>query len=470
MKTRITYLIIASICLFAFSLQSFSQITYSTVAAPISYYVKNVNLNKYMSTIGVAQSGNVKCTVKDGTSKGELWIFQLTGNANNAVKIISAQQPTLALSATSTAGYVTLQPVDLATEFTIQPYGANYRIVSTNINTYMNTLNGESALFTYFDGGDANALWQFEDVITAYSTARTSSRALYNITIGGADFGQFPLANRTTFDEVIAIEEAKTASEMTAIELMLGLATINSATAAYTASQNTTLSLLTSTAMVPKWYYIKNNYYPTKVITTNGVVEDGGLKCEVKNTSTDAELWRFELNADNVSVKIINKAQPTLAVKHMSKGVQAQFSAIAGVPDLVISKVSYSFSIGEKGGGQFDYLHCDGSSNLLGWEAAALASKWDFEAYEPSTITNLTATQQLDVLVYGNSQHQIAVQFNTASASTGILTVFNAHGQKILDIQIGTFAKHTTMSMIPGMYLVCLTVNGVIATRKVMVR
>jgi hypothetical protein len=375
---------------------SVNAVTYSTTGSPVYYYVKNINQTKYISTIGVAEGGNVKCTVKDGRSTGEFWIFQLTGTGNN-VKIISAQQPTLALQATSASSYVNLVPIASATEFTTMKNGNNFVIVPQGISSYVNIENANNKLVMYSFQNDDNGQWNFEDAVSSYTSTRTSARTLYNVAVTvGSDFGQFPQTSRTTFDGIIAAEEAKTPASMSNADLMTGILTLNTAIATYRASQLSNTSLLISSAAAPKWYYIRNYNYPTKVITANGVATDGtgGLICQIKNMQTvidGSELWRFEYNATQTGFKVINK-KTGMAIYHPGSASNPNLlKATASASDFVTGRTASffpAFYIGIIGAGTYGYMHCDGQSNLVGWSTDGAATSWHIEAYIPTIATD----------------------------------------------------------------------------------
>lgn len=165
---------------------------------------------------------------------------------------------------------------------------------------------------------DITSNWLFissEDIyLHEFRVAITTARSFYNATLSnqGDRFGQFSAATLSTFNTVIIAQEAKDLATMTQADLIASTKALKDATTAFKCNRDVaTLSSLTKI----QWFRFVNAMLPTtgyaagRAMSSNGRNLDQKLTYEVKNINSDAQLFRFELNAaKTAATTIVNKA------------------------------------------------------------------------------------------------------------------------------------------------------------------
>lgn len=144
-----------------------------------------------------------------------------------------------------------------------------------------------------------------------------SARSLYDNAVEGTEFGQFSIASLTAMNDMLTVEEAKNIGTMTQAELIASTASVKAAISAFVCNGDpTTFGSVTTY----KWFRLINASKPLmvdpsgKAMSSNGRVLDGvgnagKYTYETKDINSDAQLFRFEMNADGTKVStFVNKA------------------------------------------------------------------------------------------------------------------------------------------------------------------
>lgn len=310
---------------------------------------------------------------------------------------------------------------------------------------------GNSNVINYTGNRYDNSSWMIMDYGIALkgflNAGITSSQAALASTILGTQTSVNTLTDAVAAAQAVYANDAATASEVTT-----ATAAINTALTTYNA--NIYLNLV-STSSTPKWFIVANHHYPTYVMTTNGNVADNGLilHTEVLNTLNDSELWRYELNADNTTVKIISYS-PNGYLKFTTN--KTELVSLANANDFVIGRTDLGINFVIKGGGANDHLY-DGNHNIVAWNLSEDQSSWTLTPGTP-TITGLNAATDSKVVVYCNANHQIVVSYSEKIGNNTKVIVYNTTGQVVATQQITSMTTIIDKSFAKGIYLV--SVNG----------
>ena len=152
--------------------------------------------------------------------------------------------------------------------------------------------------------------------IDNYKKVLITARNKYNelTKFEGVEFGQYTKASMDAWNAVIVAEEAKNPETITAEEMYNGQATLDAATKGLIVNTDIKSLIATNPDTKYKWFRIINNqfsigYASGKAISSNGRSETEPYTWEDKDETSDAQLFRFELNATEAKVlNIINKA------------------------------------------------------------------------------------------------------------------------------------------------------------------
>jgi len=237
-----------------------------------------------------------------------------------------------------------------------------------------------------------NSSWLILDYNVAQKvflqTSINDAAGLLAGTTQGSYFGEYTAEARSTLQTAINTAQAVHDNPSATItEIQDQRTAIQAAIATYKAAANSDINGLVSTSPYKyRWYRIKNrNYSSNDIISSNGVAENGGIITQNAGTATDNELWRFEINTGGTAVKIINKATG-LAIKENGQSAQSTLVKPASATEFTFTRIDLFWAIGRVGATQYQYLHRDGSSRLVGWESSATASNWALQFVEEAEI------------------------------------------------------------------------------------
>jgi hypothetical protein len=270
---------------------------------------------------------------------------------------------------------------------------------------------------------DAN-VWSFFDARDVLGEIYSEAIEIHKSAPEGTGFGQYSSETKDVLQTAITSAEVTYNNPSSSQEdLFTAYTTLNTALSSLYASANSSLtSLLSENPDNYRWYRIKNRHYTTNdIITSNTIAENGGIITQNSGTSTDNELWRFELNAGGTAVKIINKATG-LAIKENGQSAQSTLVNLSTATEFVFSRREVYWAIGRINAGSHQYLHRDGSSRLVGWEATAPASHWTLQYATETpkatrTLTVASANQTIGTAVITGTENTSATTYNPISAT-----------------------------------------------------
>lgn len=327
----------------------------------------------------------------------------------------------------------------------------------TGANAFRLHSGSDGTIWNYTGNANDNCTWlivpaeQINYVV--YNYAKATARTLYNTTLQGAEFGQFSAETRAAFDTAIAAEEAKDASTMSSEEINAGIEALKAATDAFK-SISAVKALVATTAY--KWFRINSVYYAGKSISSNGSLMEQKFIYEPKDINSDAQLFRFELNAAGTKVaSIINKANGAYVSPN---GTMVATPVTTNEFDLTALDPS-SFAIDPTNTISPDPakdpynstvpLHASGGkiSNWVG--GAGSASAWVIEYVKSEPITDFTAS-------YLTKRTQTRTLYTTASANSGSdfgqvnATAANALGAVVIAEEAKNAASLTQEQLLQG--------------------
>lgn len=274
--------------------------------------------------------------------------------------------------------------------------------------------------------GDGNSMWNYsgasltdgtwlfipsDDIYKSdYLTKRTRARAIYTASVEGPEFGQYTAVARATYDAAIAQEETKDVTAMTLADITASETAMNDAKTAFICNREvSTLASVTK----KKWFRLVNAQYPigyatNKAMTSNGRAVDTKFTYETINLTSDAQLFRFDMNADgSKATTIINKAT----------------GLYLGSDGMVVSTptVDNEFEVIPLDGQSFgikpttkDPIHAaQGGANIVNWkDGANSASAWKFEYVSSEDIDNFLPS-------YLSKRTQTRAKYDAALLVTG---------------------------------------------------
>lgn len=257
--------------------------------------------------------------------------------------------------------------------------------------------------------GDANdnCTWLFlsenELFRTQLLVAKTNAHDLYVNTTGGLEFGQYNTVMRTAFNTVLTTEDAKNVGTMTKEELLASTKAYTDAMAAYTC--NTEVNKLASVTQT-KWFRLVNVARTGKAMSSIGRIVDQKFTFVPKDTTSEEQLFSFELNANGTqAISIVNKTNG------LFMNTDGMMVAAAPATEFAINALdAYSFEIRPAGKAP---LHGeDGTYNIVNWESGAgSASAWKFEFVKAVDITDFSAAylaKRIQMRTKANSVDSIA--------------------------------------------------------------
>lgn len=247
---------------------------------------------------------------------------------------------------------------------------------------------GDPNVLNWYGNRTDNSSWLLMDYSLSLKVflkdAIATAQGFVNNAPVGTTFGTYPSDAKGSLSDAIAPAQA-VYDNTTATDDVVKSATvtINSVIAAFKLRFNDNAA---STVAAPKWFFIRNiNRANNQVITTNGKAENDALICEAKST-TNEQLWCFVKSA-NGSLKLVNRAKPTLAIQDLGYNVQVKLVATANATDFNIATLGTGYMITSLAGNE---LHCADDSRLVTWnDVAGTASNWLLEevAQTAQTIT-----------------------------------------------------------------------------------
>lgn len=242
-------------------------------------YSKKPSLDSYTNlhviTCQSLQTGNIRCNSGWGTVYDTNLNFPTDGTYNYVAMGYWPWNVTLVL------GQNGVQTLLQSADWDGMGVNADGVTVENNIGGY----NGANAWKIAFVSQD--------DVATQnYYTARDNARAFYNNSTAGTGYGQFTATARTAFNSAIATEEAKNPGAMTAQEKLDGIAALQTATTAYSATAITTPN---PDPTVFNWYTMESAKFPGKFLTLDPVTK--AITLTAKDNSNN-QLFRFEKKPD----------------------------------------------------------------------------------------------------------------------------------------------------------------------------
>jgi hypothetical protein len=201
----------------------------------------------------------------------------------------------------------------------------------------------------------------------------------------------YPAGAQTTLAAAVAVAQAvydnASATDVDVIAAKVKL------DAAVIFCKGTRSQFITSTAANPRWFVIRNLNradaagVKNQVISTNGVVENGGLIYESQANAND-QLWRFEINPTG-GAKIISAAQPTLGIQRTVYNTPQNLAAVASASGYSIDILGTGYRLTDSIGNS---LH-GYNGKLITWnDGAGTATNWAIEErtlplFLPQTLT-----------------------------------------------------------------------------------
>jgi hypothetical protein len=262
---------------------------------------------------------------------------------------------------------------------------------------------GESQVLDWTGNRFDNSSWLLMDYSISLKTflkdaITAANLVVNNITIPvGTALGQYPANAQTNLATAVttaqAVVDNASASD---VDVKAAIANLN---AAVIICEGRRSDAVISTAASPRWFVIRNLYrtdingVQNHVITSNGVIENGGLICE-SQANANEQLWRFESNATG-GVKIINAAQPTLGMQDAGNvNTQQKLVAVDNASGYIIDILGTGYKLTSIQSNGVP-LHENAAGVLLTFpEAVGNASNWSIEErtspaslFLPQTIT-----------------------------------------------------------------------------------
>ncbi len=87
-------------------------------------------------------------------------------------------------------------------------------------------------------------------------------------------------------------------------------------------------------------------------------------------------------------------------------------------------------------------------------------------AYEYETMSGVQNATNSSIEVYRNSNNQITVK--SATTKDGMIAIYNVEGQRVVSSPINGITTHINKSLVPGLYIVSVSIDGKIYTAKVL--
>lgn len=145
---------------------------------------------------------------------------------------------------------------------------------------------------------------------TEFVTTLAKAQKIYDGTIAGVEFGQYPSDLRSSFYDAIAVAKALVPADMSVEELKAATLKLNEDIKAYKCYTDIKQF---EPLFVYKWFRLVNKatavYANGKAMSSNGRTEGAKFTFETKDENSDAQLFRFALNDSKTNVlNIINKA------------------------------------------------------------------------------------------------------------------------------------------------------------------
>lgn len=273
---------------------------------------------KVMSSNGRIAFQKFTYETKADTSDAQLFCFDLNETAS---AVISITNKATGLHVGSDGAMLDTIP---NTVFAIVALdSSSFKIVPTT-KAALHAASANTDILNYDGVAGSASSWKFEfvktedvtDFTSAYQSKKAYARTKVNAAAPfiGAQIGQYTNASMQTVETVLAAEEAKNVATLTQDQIKNGILSINAALANGFVV-NTDLRLLKSTDPTKyKWFRLINNqtgsgYASGKALSSNGRLIGQRFTYELLNTTSDYQLFRFELSAnDSLVAHIMNKA------------------------------------------------------------------------------------------------------------------------------------------------------------------
>jgi hypothetical protein len=258
--------------------------------------------------------------------------------------------------------------------------------------------NGAAAFyFIVVPGSEDNyAIFYMESIKAELASVITRAQAMLDISQGGGEFGQYPMAARTALSDLIAAAEAVAAdTDATESELVAQTTAVNDGLAVYISTVNDDPVLLTD-ATHYRWYWIRSTsthvYAADKVFSSVG--RDVGLKYTFEAKAAepiDEQLFRFELTEDKSAVQnIVCKTGTFMS----TNGTIVADPLEEPTFSLIVLNDGISYNIKPS---TASALHAqEAGANIVNWAGVAgSASAWVFDLamQEPKVLTSVQKTE-----------------------------------------------------------------------------
>ena len=427
--------------------------TLSSVTQKKWFRLVNVaRVGKALSSIGRNVDQKFTFVIKDVNSDAQLFSFELNGDGTKAISIVNKANGLFM----GTDGMMLAEAP--ATEFGINGLDASSFEIRPTGKSPLHGEDGSYNIVNWESGAGSASAWRFEYVssedITEFKPAYVAKRIQMRTKLDavklatGTQIGQYTTATVASFEALVVAEEAKNADVLTQNQMRDAILAMNAAST--TLVVNTDVKLLVSTTTgAYKWFRLINNmsgtgYASGKAMSSNGRLDGEPFTYEDKDINSDAQLFRFELTADQTQVaNIINKS----SVMYVS--AEGKLAAA--------STADNNFAITQLAGGNsfwidptladMDPLHAAADGiNILNWlDYAGSASAWVFEfAGETTGVKNVfptenkirTANNMITIDGIDNFDVYSATgqkQNHKARLATGVYIVrFNNYVQKVV--------------------------------------
>lgn len=394
------------------------------------YFIQGTRpANTYMTSLGAGLKVNDAPVIPNDT---QLW--KLVGNPSGG----------FALQNKVTGEYINTD-VESGVEFVTQPAMPvnGLRFITSNFTTnktfrfWIENEVGSAPALRFHAGGanngwnlmnwtgdrNDNSSWLFMSYMEAlksnFKLTREEARAFFDTTSDGVEFGQYSSEVRNAYLAAIVAAEAKVLDDMTEQELIDGVSALKAAAVGFVVNSDVTKLQSATPLETDKWFRLVNaathEYAKGKAMSSNGRVLDGKYTFENVDATSDAQLFRFEMNAERTAVTAIaNKAN------NMYVGPNGAIVAapVEGILFSVEMLDNYSFKIVPTG---FSPLHAAASGvEILNWNSGAgSASAWRFMyVKEESNVVLLEQARTITVVSSDASKGSAVITGTTNSAVT----------------------------------------------------